>query len=461
MSKLQQEVLPVDSVLTAHSSSEILEYESADETPLDIEVERRRVKTDKRDLPVETVHQWITRGQLELQPEFQRNFVWNSSKASRLIESLLLNIPIPVIYVAEDEDGHFEVVDGQQRLTSLAAFINGRYPDGKEFRLSSLQVLNELNGRTFKDLDKISQNAIFNATLRLIVIERDSHPDVKFEVFERLNSGAERLNDQELRNCVYRGSYNQLLHELAENPFMLKVMGASVPHRRMIDRQLILRFFAMWRNTHLKYRSPMKRFLNHEMEAHRHATPAAIKELSATFEKSIEMAYAVFGKHAFRRFHVGRKDHPHGAWEANKLNVALWDTLLYSFSFYEKSQIIPIADRIREEFLDVMTHDPTFVDYITSTTDKPDRVQYRAEVWRARMQELVGLDGPEPRSFSLALKEQLYSADPTCQLCGQRIHDLDDSEIDHIQHYWRGGKTIPQNARLTHRYCNRARGGRH
>src|SRR5262249_2465287 len=135
--------------------------------------------------------------------------------------------------------------------------------------------------------------------------------------------------------------------------------------------------------------------------------------------------------------------------EGRELNVALWDTILYTFSFYEKRQIIPIADAIVEEFLDLMTHDATFIAYITSTTDKPDRLVYRAETWRQRLQQLVA--SPEPRRFSRSLKQQWDDADPTCGICGQHIRGLDDAEADHILHYWRGGLTLPDNGRLVHR----------
>lgn len=449
----------LESGLVSSAGADLLIEEQEDDTPIEIAPHQRRVKTKPADPPLETLHGWIKRGRLELQPEFQRNFVWNTAKASKLVESILLNVPIPVIYVAEDTGGKMEVVDGQQRLTSLSSFIDGRFPDGRDFRLSSLQVLAELNGKRFLDLTEDQQNEIWNATLRLIIIERDSHPDVKFEVFERLNEGAVKLNDQELRNCVYRGPYNELLAELADNPYMRKVMGATTPHPRMADRQLILRFFAMWRNTHLKYRSPMKQFLNREMEVHRFAEAKELAEMRTVFEKSIEMAFAVFGTNAFRRYNPGTGRSP-GQWETKKLNMSLWDTLLYAFSFYEKPQIIPIADRIREEFLDVMTYDDRFVDYVASTGDKTERLQYRAEAWMGRLKTVMGNPHREARSFSLQLKEELYRRDPTCQICGQRIHDIDDAEVDHIEHYWRGGKTIPENARLTHRYCNRARGGR-
>jgi len=447
---------------TSPELNDVIPDDVEDDTPLDIPQERRRVKTDKQDLPVETLTGWVRRGKLNLQPEFQRFYIWNASKASRLIESLLLEIPIPVVYVAEEADGTYSVVDGQQRLTSLSAFVDGVFPesDGKVFKLTGLRVLKELNGTEFRKLEQRFQEKVLSTPIRMIVIEKDSDPDVKFEVFERLNLGAVALNDMELRNCVCRGSYNQLLRELVENEHLLKVLRQESPHPRMMDRQLILRFLAMWRKTHLKFKSPMKQFMNQEMEAYKHAAPEQIDEMRKVFLKSIEMANTVFGANAFRRFDAGEEGKPDGKWESKRLNIALWDTLLYVFSYFDKSQVIPRADSIREEFLDMMSHDLQFTQYITSATDSTERIQYRADVWLKRMRDLMGYNGPSPRAFTLEFKRQLFSASPVCEICSQSIQDVDDAEVDHVEHYWRGGKTIPENARLTHRYCNRKRGGR-
>lgn len=283
---------------------EVVIDQTDDDAPIDIPSDRRRVKTHTIDPPIETLQGWVARGKLITQPDFQRYFVWNNTKASRLIESLLLDIPIPVVYVAEEANKTFSVVDGQQRITSICSYIGGKYPDGHHFPLSGLQVLTELNGKLFNQLASEFQEAILNAVLRLIIIEQDSDSDVKFEVFERLNLGAEKLNDQELRNSIYRGEYNKLLKALSTNPFILKVMGLKQPHKRMADRQLILRFFAMWRNTHLKYKSPMKQFLNREMDNHRNPSANELGEMRSIFEKSIEIAYTVFGQNAFKRFNA-------------------------------------------------------------------------------------------------------------------------------------------------------------
>ncbi|MDA0269229.1 MAG: DUF262 domain-containing protein [Cyanobacteria bacterium] len=438
-------------------ANELVIEEAEDNSPLDIDPDKRRVKTEKQDLPVETLVSWVNRGKLNLQPDFQRNFVWDTGKASRLVESLLLDIPIPVIYVSEEQRRTYSVVDGQQRLTSICSFVNGTFPNGQSFKLSGLQVLTHLNRKSFSALPEELQEEILNFTLRLIIIEKDSDPDVKFEVFERLNLGAEKLNDQEVRNCVYRGNYNELLRGLVQNPHMLKIMRQKIPHPRMADRQLILRFFAMWRNTHRHYKGPFKRFLNTEMEQHRNLTEENLAEMQAAFEKSIEMADAVFGDNAFHRFNVGSAYNPNGNWESRRLNVALWDTLLYTFSGYEREAILPIADRIREEFLDVMVNDAKFTEYITSSTDKAERIQYRAETWRQRLDQLLGLTNDEPQTYSLAFKTSLLAQHPTCHICWKPIETLDDAAVAHIPDYWRTNDPLPKNARLDHRFCHKSR----
>ncbi len=443
---------------TPHSTNlDLVIDEMEDDSPLEIAPEQRRVRTEKQDVPVETLVSWVNRGKLNLQPDFQRNFVWDTGKASRLVESLLLAIPIPVIYVSEELNRTYSVVDGQQRLTSICSYVNNAFPNGQKFRLSGLQVLTDLNRKAFGDLPVELQEEILNFTLRIIIIQKDSDPDVKFEVFERLNLGAEKLNDQEVRNCVYRGNYNELLRSLAQNEYLLRILQSKEPHTRMVDRQLILRFFAMWRNTPQNYKGPTKRFLNTEMERHRHLSDDELATMKSVFEKSIEMAYAVFQDRAFRRYYPGNTYNPNGTWESSRLNVALWDTLLFTFSQHELDEILPIKDHIREEFLDLITNDKKFVECISSSTDRADRIQYRATVWQERLQALIGLKTGEPRTFSLAFKEALLKKNSTCHVCWKPIETVDDAVIAHISDYWRAPKPIPENARLDHRFCHRTR----
>jgi hypothetical protein len=452
-----QDILGQSLTTADFTTPDLIIEEGEDDSPLDIDPEKRRVKTEKQDLPVETLVSWVNRGKMNLQPDFQRSFVWTPGKASLLIESVLLDIPLPVIYVAEEANRTYSVVDGQQRLTSICSYINGSFPQGSTFKLSGLKVLTELNRKAFSDLPIEQQETILNFILRVIIIERDSDPDVKFEVFERLNLGAEKLNDQEVRNCVYRGNYNELLRELAQNPFLLKILRSDEPHSRMADRQLILRFFALWRNGHRGYKGPMKRFLNLEMERHRNLSDDQLEKMRRAFEDAIELAFWVFGDNAFRRFKLGSAYDPNGSWESSRLNVALWDTLLCTFAAFEKEQLLPIVDAIREEFLDLMTYDKQFSEYISSSTDKPERIQYRAEAWRSRLQRLVESSAQEALMFTTDFKAGLFERDSTCNICWKPIKTVDDAVVARYSDYWRENKSIPENARLDHRFCHRSR----
>ena len=433
----------------------ILEETIEEEQPVEIPPERRRVYADKSDRSIYELFRKFQRGDLILDPEFQRRYVWDNKKASLLIESVLLEVPIPVIYLAEEDNGKFTVIDGQQRLRSFFRFLNN------EFKLRGLSVLSELNGKYFKDLDKEKQRKIEDTTLRVIEIRKESHSDVKFEIFERLNVGAVKLNDQELRNCIYRGRYNDLIKELAEDKDFLFLLGLKEPHKRMYDRELVLHFLAFYNQTYLKYKPPMKQFLNREMGNNRNISKEKIKELRRVFKETISMVKSVFGDKAFRRFIPGDEKDPNGRWEIRKINVGLFEIIMFGFSRYNKNQIIPLSDVIREELLHMMTSDKEFIASISgSGTTSTAKVTTRFKKWLDALEKIVGMPKTEPRTFSWELKKQLYEQNPVCAICGNKIMVIDDAAIDHIEHYWRGGKTIPSNARLVHRYCNLKRGGR-
>src|SRR3990170_2473046 len=207
---------------------EDLTKEAEETTPLDIPIDRRRVYSEKSDLTIFELYSRYMRGDLIVQPEFQRFYVWDDPKACRLIESILLEIPVPVVYLSEEEDGKLAVIDGQQRLVSLFRFFNPlelgahRY---EKLQLRGLGVLSELNGLKFEDLPKPVQRKFENSTIRVIEVRKESEPNVKYEIFERLNTGAVKLNDQELRNCIYRGAYNDFLAYLADDDTFLRLLG--------------------------------------------------------------------------------------------------------------------------------------------------------------------------------------------------------------------------------------------
>ncbi len=437
-----------------------LEFDTSLEEDLeeqDFKAGRNKIFTNQGDPEIEALYGKWKRGKLIVQPSFQRQFVWDHGKSSRLIESALLDIPLPVIYLSQEKDGNEYVIDGQQRLTSFFSFIDGNYPDGQEFRLSGLKVYSEYNKKRFNELPEQHQDKIRYCRIRTITFLRESDANLKFEIFERLNTGSVSLNDQELRNCIYRGPYNQLIRELAADNEFTSLMGISKPDNRMKDVELVLRFAAFYHQTYLNYRPPMKTFLNREMEKHQFISDADNQELRAAFKNAVQLVKSIFGHHAFKRYYKGNEKDPNGRWEAKKFNASLYDILMFSLAREDKNQIYRNLDAVHEALVHLMTVDQEFIDSIELSTSSLVAVTKRFDKWRSALQQVIGIQYKEPRCFSHALKQELYDVNPTCQICGHKIQLLDDAALDHIEQYWLGGRTIPENARLTHRFCNWSR----
>jgi len=407
---------------------------------------------------IKTLYDNWKSGDLLLQPEFQRNYVWDSQKASNLIESVLLKIPIPIIFTAEDNDIE-EVIDGQQRLTSIFSYIDGKFPDGTDFSLKNLKILNELSGLKFKELEEKFQKGILKRFLSVIKITQSSNEDIKFEMFERLNTNITRLNSQELRNCMYRGEYNTFIKKLSEYQVFQEILNKSEYKKRMLDCELILMFFSFFNKNYDQYKGNMKQFLNDEMRRNRKISDKDKKDYEEVFKKSVDLIKVIFGKDAFCIYTIDEKTKI-GNFESRKLNQGLYLILMYGFIPYSKNQIMPYCDLIREELINLQIHNKDFFDSLTgSGTNSKEKVIKKLEIWKETLKGIIGYPINEPRCFSKNLKEILFKDNSTCSICKQKILSVDDSEVDHINCYWKGGKTIPANAQLTHRICNRIKSG--
>ena len=234
--------------------------------PDEVPVRDRKVFTQPYDLVVESLIDQIKGDTIFLRPlserpSFQRRYVWSNTLASRLIESILLNVPIPPCYLSQNEDFELDVIDGQQRLYSIYRFIEN------QFSLSGLEVLKETNGKRFHELPPKLQRQLKTHTLRLVAITNESHPEIKFDVFERLNTNTVPLNAQELRNCVYRGSLNEFLKEAVSYKPWMEILRRKQPDRRMRDEELVLRFIAFHVHGVDSYRTPQKHWLNDAAKA--------------------------------------------------------------------------------------------------------------------------------------------------------------------------------------------------
>ncbi len=416
--------------------------------------DRKKIDFSGKDSDIDGLYRQYQKGRLLIQPDYQRKYVWDSKKASLLIESILMNIPIPIVYLAATSEGKINVIDGQQRLTSIFSFIDGKFPNDKDFKLTGLQVLTELKNKTFKDLDEIEQNKLLDYSIRTITFSADSDPDLQYEIFTRLNSGSVSLNDQELRNCIYRGRFNEFIKKLAADKDFLALLGYEEPHSRMKDVELVLRFISFYKKTYLNYKGPMKMFFNDTMREYANIDDIDMQKIQVAFKTAVTNIHSLLGEYCFRRFKLTDREYN---WENKILNVALYDILMDSMARIPTTVLMRHLDSIREAYIDLMVSNQEFIDAISFKTSDANVVKKRFKIWNDTLDEIIKDDQAETRCFTRAFKQKLYDTNPTCEICGQHISTLDDSAVDHVEQYWMGGKTIPENARLVHRYCNWSR----
>jgi uncharacterized protein DUF262 len=340
----------------------------------------RRLITQPLDLSVQTlIEQWENK--LLMLLNIQREYVWDNGKASRLIESLILNVPIPTLYFAETPEAKYEIIDGHQRVRSIVRYLTN------EFVLSGVAVLREYKGLRFHQLPEREQRFLKMRTLRIILISVESHPNMKFEIYERLNTGAILLNAQELRNSIYRGTLNNLLHELAKTADFRTMIGTKLPRRRMVDEELVLRFFALSAGLGT-YRTPLKRFLNDFMAALRNTEPAEIMRLRTKFIGTTAIVRRLLGQAAFRiTDRTGNSIEP-------AVNRALFDAHMLAFSWIigEVGEIdVP---RVRRTLAGLFG-DESFMDAIQRATGDRARTLKRIRETVAALQNGgVGLQVP-------------------------------------------------------------------
>lgn len=427
-----------------------------DDVNLDIEAGQRKIIWQAKDFSIREFLTMKNDGELLLQPNYQRNYVATDLIASKLIESILLDVPIPVVYLAEEQDGSYSVIDGQQRLTSFLSFLEGKFPDNRPFKLSGLKVLPEINRRLFIDLDLELQKKIRSTTIHSIIIKKESNPDIKFEIFERLNTGSTKLNEDEIRNTVYRGKYIDLLAELSENQGFHVLVRKDNFKKRMIYRGMILRFFALSEKSYLNYKSSMKQFSNKELRDNKDLSASKEKEYRNRFEHCLDLVKVVFGEMAFRRYMPGENGDV-GKWGESQINMALYDLQMVGFVNYTKNDVLAKADLIREGLLDLMINNQQFRELLIWQTSDTDKLKKRFRIYMDMLETIIGDPSYSQRNFSFSVKQELFNANPFCAISGQKILAIEDSEVDHIIPYSKGGKTEINNAQLVLRYFNRAK----
>lgn len=364
------------------------ELEFADQADADEDIveeipkEQRVLRTQAYDKSVSDIVAMVRAGDIILDPEYQRNYIWDNKKASLLIESILLNVPIPVVYVSEEDDSRWSIVDGLQRINSLRRFFDN------EFKLRGLEVLTELNGLQYSTLNPKASRVLRNGIIRIILIFKESHPEIKYDIFMRLNRGAIKLNEQELRNCLYRGPLNDLLMRARTYKPFLTLIGLSAPHKRMADAELVLRYLTISANydpvarTVRNYAGKVKSALNRFCESNKGLSPQTAEGLETTFRDTVDKVHLALGTAAFQRMNEdGTTD--------GRVNRAIMDCVMTGFEGYSLAALQAHMAGIKNALRLLPLRDQAFADAITFATSDKKRLEYRLNAWHETLRQII------------------------------------------------------------------------
>lgn len=318
----------------------------------------------------------INRGTYILNPDFQRTFLWDVPTQSKLIESILMRIPLPVLYLAENDDGKVVVVDGLQRLSTFQRFLD----DQLKLRLPDRP---DLDGRRFSGLPERLQNRVEDCSLTLYSIDSKVPERARLDIFDRVNSGVP-LTRQQMRNCLYMGPATRFLAKEASTDLFKKATGGSLKQKTMRDREFVNRFCAFHLLPIEEYEGDMDRFLARALGHMNRAGDEALEEIREAFHRTLENNFLFFRKYAFR------KHEPDQDWRG-VINASLWDVMSTGLARYEVMHALKQAETFRAAFF-ALLKDEKFNEAITYGPNDARKVRRRFKMARRMFRETLDAD---------------------------------------------------------------------
>ena len=354
----------------------------------------RTVRTQSIEYDLETLVKKIKKGVIKLDPDYQRRHRWDVETSSKLIESLILNIPIPTVYLSydvdvdedpEDNEARYSVIDGQQRLTAILNFFDNKYA------LKGLDILEALENCFYKDLPPFLLRRLEERTIKCLRIDSTVDPQVKYDIFERLNSGSVVLGSHELRNAVLRGPFNNACKLLAKNEdfrvlnqISLTSPDTNVKVKKMEDAELVLRFFSLIENNYKNYKKSkdknFKDFLSDNLGEKNRLTTRKIAEYAKLFAETMSFIRKCFGDNAFAKY----KEEGGKLVLQSKFNAAVYDALAIAVAteVVQKSRQNESTSSVSEKFLKLFS-DAKFHESVSGSILDSGKIIYRIDTARS------------------------------------------------------------------------------
>lgn len=350
--------------------------------------EDKEISQERSDFLLPQILDFVQQKQwMNLQPEYQRRQVWDRKKQSQFIESLLMNLPIPPVFLYEPEYNRYEVMDGQQRLSSIVAFYSNR------LKLTGLEHWTELNGRFYSDLPVKVQRGLDRRRISAVVLQSASSykkgDELRRIVFERLNTGGQKLNAQELRNCVFASDFASLLVKLAgfsifddlweipryedhlRNGHLSNELAENPLFKRMIDCEIVLRFFAFRNKNAIK--GSVKSILDNCMLHNQKVDRKTLDVMEGDFKSRIQLAYDLFGLNAFKI--TDRDD------GKIKSSLPFYDAVIVACDrqFESRSRLIRRKATLKKGLRDIFAHDDNY-ELIVGRANTADAIKKRLDL---------------------------------------------------------------------------------
>lgn len=307
----------------------------------------------------------IEAGRYSMNPDFQRDFVWKPDKQSKLIESCVMRIPLPVLYVAEGEDGRITVVDGLQRLSTFQAFLTNK------LKLTGLGKDHPLEGKRYDELPINLQEQIEDTQLTLYILDKDAPEAARLDIFDRVNSGIP-LSRQQMRNALYNGPATRWLAAMATDPLFLSATGETLSRETMRDREAINRFAAFNLLGWESYNGDMDLYLAKALAALNAAEPDAIEQATRDFQGSMKRNEELFGRHAFRKSLAERREDAY----RSVINISMFDTFAFCLARITDEALRRSEMNIVERIVELMRFD-RFNNAVTYSTNSTVQVRTR------------------------------------------------------------------------------------
>lgn len=349
--------------------SEIEQEDKGEDSSYDGPFDPNDIDVDIATVNLGSLLEQLEYDEIELKPEFQRSSdVWSPIKKSRLIESILLGLPLPSFYFCEDSTSNkLIIVDGLQRLCALKDF----WID-KKLKLEGMQFLTGLEGLSYSDLDRTQIRRIKSLKVTLNTLRRSTPTKVKFVIFQRVNTAGEPLNPQEMRNALYQGNATRLLKDMADSNSFKRATGGRIQTKRMTDCDFVNRFLAFYLRKE-EYNGELDAFMNDTLDAINKMDETEIQRIKQTFDQSMDVCYQLLDNTAFRR------PNPNKPGQFLKINKAIFEVLSVSIAkLSPREQQVLVTNK--EQFKDLIHKlftDESFSKSVTSGTAKISQVDFR------------------------------------------------------------------------------------